>query len=176
MSHAMIDLETFGTRPGCVIRSVGALIFNPKTDDVFETFYVNVDKQSCLDKGLVLDPDTVAWWERQSPAAKAAFDVDPRPLVEVLNSLNAFLRKNAAQQIWSQGSNFDGVLLEACYIACGYRAPWKHWDTRDTRTVYELGGLDTRTVARTGTYHNALDDCRFQARCVQLAYRNIKRV
>ena len=29
MSDVMLDLETWGTRPGCAIRSIGACVFNP---------------------------------------------------------------------------------------------------------------------------------------------------
>lgn len=29
MIHIMLDLETWGTRPGCDIRSIGACVFDP---------------------------------------------------------------------------------------------------------------------------------------------------
>lgn len=34
--------------------------------------------------------------------------------------------------------------------------------------------LDLETLAREGTYHNALDDAAYQVRCVQEALKNVK--
>lgn len=34
MIHVMLDLETWGTEPGCDIRSIGACVFDPLTGDV----------------------------------------------------------------------------------------------------------------------------------------------
>ncbi len=61
MNHLMLDLETWGTAPGSALRSIGAVFFDldGKTG---ETFYRNIDKQSCLDAGLKIDPATVSWW------------------------------------------------------------------------------------------------------------------
>lgn len=30
----MLDLETWGTRPGCDIRSIGAVVFDPVSDEL----------------------------------------------------------------------------------------------------------------------------------------------
>jgi hypothetical protein len=48
MTHIMIDLETWGKRPGCDIRSIGATFFDPLTGHVCEfgsagAFYIATD-------------------------------------------------------------------------------------------------------------------------------------
>ena len=48
--HAMLDLETWGTKPGSAIRSIGAALFT-LDGNIGGTFYCNVDEQSCLDIG-----------------------------------------------------------------------------------------------------------------------------
>ena len=58
MYNVMLDLETLGRTYGSVIRSVGAVVFDPYSDRMGEKFYRNVDRKSCEDVGLKVDPDT----------------------------------------------------------------------------------------------------------------------
>src|ERR1700731_4700055 len=81
MPRVMIDLETLGTRPGCSVLSIGAAEFSP--DGVKASFYVVVRRSSCLDAGLVEDPDTVVWWGRQSPEARTVLTEAADPLRSV---------------------------------------------------------------------------------------------
>ena len=171
MAHIMLDLETWGTKAGSALRSIGAVVFDPHTGKLGDEFYRNIDKQSCLDVGLTIDAGTEKWWSEQSKAAQDSLLVDPKPLPEVVKDFGKWWIKNLGVQVWSQGSNFDTVLWEAACAAVKARAPWKFFDTRDTRTVYDICGLDTRAILRDGTYHNALDDSKHQVRCVHAAIR-----
>lgn len=172
LGNIMMDLETWGTTPGSALRSIGACEFNPHTDEIGETFYANIADQSCLSAGLVQDAGTVAWWGRQTQKAQDALLVDQRPLSEVVISFAQWFRKVRGVFVWSQGANFDQPLWDAACRAVGLEAPWKFWDSRCTRTAYDMGGLNPRTIKRMGTHHNALDDAIHQARCVQAAYQN----
>ena len=170
MIHVMSDLETLGTRPGSVIRSLGAVVFDTKTGALGQEFYVNITRASCEKFGLVVDPQTETWWAGQSDAAKAALEVDPVHLVEALNRFTVWWSSVGAQYIWSHGASFDGVLLAAAYRAIGVEPPWRFWNERCCRTVLALGN---RTVGkdRTGGHHNALDDAKSQAKAVAAALR-----
>lgn len=172
MQDVMLDLETFGTRPGCVIRSIGAVFFDPKSDLLGSEFYCNVDRADCEKLGLTVDANTEAWWARQSLAARAALEVDPKPLADALWSFNAWWSTHGGVRVWSHGANFDQPIMEACFAVAGMQSPWSFWDSRCTRTIYDIAGIDTRK-GRTGVHHNALDDTRFQAKCVQAAYARI---
>lgn len=168
MKNTMLDIETFGTSPGSVIRSIGAVAFE-LTGEIGETFYVNVDKQSCLSAGLVVDPNTEKWWGEQSPAAQKAFLVDPKPLKVALEQFASWLLAQNAPTIWSQGANFDPPVLEAAYRALGKETPWRFYNVRDTRTIYDVFGFDTRDLMRTRVHHNALDDTLHQVALVAAA-------
>jgi hypothetical protein len=64
--HGMIDLETLSTRPDAVILTLGAIKFNPYTqDDPYDPLYfkVDVDAQTALGRHVM--EDTINWWSTQ---------------------------------------------------------------------------------------------------------------
>lgn len=169
--HVMLDLETFGTQPGCVIRSIGACVFDPHGDGYRQSFYFNIDHQSCVDAWLTVNPDTEKWWNKQSIEAQNALLVDPKPLLTVATAFREWWFAVKAVKVWAQGSNFDPALWEEASRRVGVKIPWQLWNTRDTRTVYDVNDFNDKSLSRNGTYHNALDDCIHQVRCVQTALR-----
>jgi hypothetical protein len=173
MTWLMMDLETFGTRPGCVLRSIGAVMFTEE-GDLGDEFYANIDHQSCLDLGMFVDPATAAWWEKQSQQAKDSLMQNQRPIREVMGDFRAWYLAQRGTALWAQGSSFDPPLVEEAFRLLGIPAPWKYWDTRDTRTVYDLAKFNTKSMPRDGLYHNALDDCKYQVRCVATAIKKIR--
>lgn len=174
MKDVMLDLETLGTRPGCVIRSIGALFFDPDSDALGAEFYVNVDRASCEAAGLYVDLNTEAWWVRQSKAAQDALLVDPQPLQDALWSFSAWWQSHGGERVWSHGANFDQPILEAAYYAVGMQAPWSFWNSRCTRTLFDVAGVDPRKMSAGETKHNALDDTRIQARAAQACFRRLR--
>jgi hypothetical protein len=171
--NVMLDLETFGTRPGAALRSIGAVMFDPNSGEIGTEFYANISDASCREAGLHVDPETVKWWAKQNQRAQDALLIKQRTLTEVALEFEAWWRKNRAVFVWSHGANFDEPIWSAAMYAIGRKVPWKYWDARCTRTVYDVTGFDPRSVRRAGTYHNALDDARHQAVCVQRAYAKI---
>lgn len=167
-----IDLETWGKKPGCAIRAIGASVWDNMTGQQVPgspTFYVNVCKKSCFDKGLTFDADTVQWWEKQGDAAKAALEVDQVSLTQALNDLRCWYGHviNAhgdgyGVSVWGNGKEFDVSILEACYAAIHQPEPWPFWASADVRTVVLLGqmlGIDVKGAKPfSGTPHYALDD------------------
>lgn len=168
MTHCMLDLETFGVAPGCVVRSIGAAWFD-LDGHVHDTFYANIDHDSCVKAGLVIDPRTAEWWCQQSKAAQDALLVDARPLGEIVRNFGRWFLDRKLQFIWSHGAAFDVVIWEAASRAIGAPTPWKFHNVRDARTVHDLFDFDIRDVARVGVHHNALDDALFQVECVAQA-------
>lgn len=172
--NVMKDLETYGTYAGCAVRSIGAAMFDPHDVGHGEEFYMNITDESCLAAGLVQDPSTVVWWGLPAQAkASMVFAKDPRPLREVGEAFNAWWRKNRGIFVWSQGANFDQPIWEAAMRAVGLVVPWKYWDSRCTRTAYDVGGFNSRSVKMQGTAHYALDDAKHQIVCVQRAYAKV---
>lgn len=177
MYDLMLDLETYGTRPGCIIRSVGAVMFDPYDAPGVRgnTFYMNVERSSQEKMGLVVSESTEKWWTSDKmKVANDALMKDQRPVKHVIDEFIAFWKINGARRVWGQGANFDDPIFTAVMEKCGREVPWKFWDSRCTRTAYALGGVNFNAVKRVGTHHNALDDAIHQAKCVQMAHANLK--
>ena len=168
--HIMIDLETLGTRPGSVILSIGAVVFDLKTGKLEAEFYKNIDRASCEKVGLTTDNATVEWWEKQSPEAKAALEPDQVKLLDALAAFTDWFARVGGECVWGHGATFDLVLLAEAYRAERVPPPWKFWNERCCRTVLALGNR-TPDKTRFGLHHNALDDAKSQAMAVAAALR-----
>lgn len=158
MNHIMVDLETLGNGSNSVIVSIGAARFD--TTGITDEFYTVVDPQSCADYRLRVDVSTVMWWLKQSEGARAAITKPGLSLPVALGEFSNWVGRDA--QIWGNGATFDNVILGNAYKACSLRQPWKFTNDRCYRTLknlYPQIGADDRS----GVYHNALDDARYQA-------------
>ena len=171
LDDAMIDIETLGKKPGAAVLSIGAVMFGAA--GLGATFYTPVQLQSCVDVGLAIDPETVAWWMKQSDEARqAAFRADAPALQVVLQRFTDWFVAQKARYPWCHGATFDVPILDAAYEACGLLAPWKFYDVRDTRTLFSLSGV--KVDRKNGTHHNALDDARAQAEAAVCALRDLR--
>ncbi len=173
MHHVMLDLETYGVRPGAVIRSIGAVEFEVD-GRVGDRFYRNIDQRSCEVIGLTIDPETRTWWAQQpGEVQKLLKDPAPEPLRAVANDFFKWFKGcgGSAVRVWSHGAAFDPVLWTAAAEACGSAAPWSYWNIRDTRTVFDMAVFDIRERHRDSLPHSALDDCLFQIECLAAAYQ-----
>lgn len=171
----MVDIETLGNRPGAAIASIGAVVFSPRA--VLEEFECTVQLEGQTEQGLRLDVSTIKWWMQQSDAARAStFGQKGTPLFRALTDLAVFATDAGVSDYWSHGATFDLVLLNEAALITG--APPLVRDfrrARDTRTLYEITGVNPRTFMGTGTAHNAVDDARAQALAVIESWRAIRR-
>lgn len=176
--HMMIDLETWGTRPGCAIRSIGAITFSDSSvipsEFIPEAFYMNIEEEGQLIRGLHVDPKTGEWWSRQSDVAKAQLEVDQKDLLIVFLAFNRWFATQAPDYVWSHGAAFDIPIYDAAAMIFGLPVPWNYMKVRDTRTLYDLASFKPSQVSYKGTKHNALDDAIYQAKCVQAALNVLK--
>lgn len=169
MKHTMFDLETLGTRAGCVIASIGAVEFDPQAGTLGRNYYGLINMQSCMDARLRVDASTVQWWLKQSEAARKELCQEGFPLKTVLTTFGQWL--DPESMLWSHGCSFDVPILETAYHAVKVPVPWKFWNIRDSRTLFDVLGV---TVDRSrGTHHNALDDSKAQALAVGQALRKL---
>ncbi len=168
MPNVMHDLETLGKRPGFSIMSIGAVEFG--ASGLGREFYTAINRQSCLEAGLKEDPETVAWWNDQSPEARGIFDELERPetptLLVALLRFSTWLAEGSVYEptkLWGNGAGFDQPILAAAYAAVGQRPVWEFYNERCFRTLKALGARELEPK-RQGIYHNALDDAKHQAR------------
>lgn len=163
-THLMVDTETLGTRPGAIILSVAFVRF---TDEAHCTLNLSVPDQQAL--GLESDPDTVAWWNRQTPEAWARATANPTPLVPALQYFASWIAwAGPSPLIWCHGATFDAPLLTEIYRRTGVPCPWQYWEVRDTRTLYDLAGINVKDYA-VPPPHVALNDAIGQTRAANAA-------
>ena len=168
MNHVMLDLETFGSRPGSVIVSIGMVRFGAA--HLGEEFYRLIDPNSCVELGMTMDPDSIMWWLAQSDPARASLTGSPGDHIRVaLQDASAFLLQTVNTCVWGNGATFDNVLLSEAYRMANLQRPWSHRLDRCFRTM-KLG-FPTNPPAREGTHHNALDDAKHQAIWLQKIYQ-----
>lgn len=166
-TNVMVDLETLGTRPGCKVMSIGAVVFSPAGVEEHRQFYIDIHR----DQPLLEQPDTIAWWKGVRKDNPKAYDRIfgselPRwPLADALNSFTGWLNGlnglGGEVLVWGNGADFDNPILSAAYAACDMSQPWGPWNGRCYRTLKGLRS-DIR-LTRKGTHHNALDDAISQA-------------
>ena len=172
MIHAMIDLETLSTNPNAVILTVGGVKFDPTTQmKPYSEMYFRVDVDSQTNMGRDVMQDTVNWWSKQpKQISDEAFSDDNRiSLAEMIKSINKF--SVGVDVFWCQGPLFDYAILQDIYKQLGHPAPWQYWQIRDSRTLFSLVPRDLNEKRE--DLHNALEDCRFQAKKVQRVYRQL---
>lgn len=155
MKHLMIDLETLGTSPGCVVHELAAVSFDPATDDTSE-FYLIIDIESSERAGLTISATTLKWWNDQGGPRQDGAD----EFHAAMKFFKAFLDYSSPESVWSWGSDFDLPILRALFKAAGLHWPLKYWTTRDARTVWDIANPGVIHPRAKG--HNALDDCRRQ--------------
>lgn len=170
----MIDIETLSTETNALILTISAVKFNMKEDKDMETFYYRINRESCEKLGMHVDENTVKWWKNQKEEARLeAFDEKDRFGIKfVLLKLTDFLRD--ANCLWSHSPNFDYVILESAYKKCRLDVPWKFWQLRDTRTVYDLAYVNLKEFSKSTECHNALFDCFNQIKALKQSYKNLK--
>lgn len=174
----MLDLETLGKDPNSIIVTIGAIKFmrdeNIQDFNSINKFYRRIDSKTCEDVGMEKDPQTILWWEKQSKQVRhEAFNhPDRHPLKEVLKEFSHWI--GSADKIWANGDDFDCVILSQAYKSCGLGVPWNYWNTRDVRTILDIGGISLKNdVPESGNEHNAVWDCYRQIQAVHLAIENL---
>lgn len=187
MRAVMIDLETMSSHMDAAIVAIGAVAFDPRGSSLLDMlsvsiegqpdtcFYTNVQLQSCLNAGLKVSGDTIMWWLQQSQEARDAISSTPSVAIwSALYKLLVWIEHVKPEQVWAH-ANFDLSILDTAYKACGWsKVPWKYYNARDVRTIYDLAysGEKVPNIPETNKHH-ALYDAARQAIGVQICYRKL---
>ncbi|HHD1821896.1 TPA: 3'-5' exoribonuclease [Klebsiella pneumoniae] len=181
--HVMVDLETMGKKNNAPIVAIGAVVFDPSTGSIGESFYKVVCLESSVNWGAVIDPSTVIWWLKQSSEARSAIvNDDAIPLQDALLQFREFVSDNVADgskkaQVWGNGASFDNSILRSSYDCIAEDYPWEYWNDRDVRTMVELGHAinyePQKAIPFEGERHNALADAIHQARYVSAIWQRL---
>lgn len=175
MNDVMIDLETLDNVASSAIVSIGAVECNIITGEIGSEFYRVVDLGDQLTRGLSLNASTLQWWMKQSDSARQVFDDErnrelPAKVCEsYIKWINSLTANNDSIRIWGNGASFDNAIFSHFMRKYGFESPTKFWNDRDMRTIvgfypYQLQRQWKLNNQRTGTYHNALDDAKYQVK------------
>lgn len=174
-TRIMVDIETWGTKPGAVLVAIGAVTFS--VDGVKDLFDVRISPESCSEIGLEIDASTMRWWLQQGEEARReasrADGIHIRRALEMfayeieqarpLRQFEKGVQKRGPVEIWGNGPSFDNGLLVEAYRRAGVSLPWLYGKERCFRTLRMLYPEVARPEMREGVFHTALDDARNQA-------------
>lgn len=182
MTHIMLDLETWGKVPGSDIRSIGAVVFDPIDNFIWTgkdeggTFYVATENP--IEHGkpwtspseikpwkyrypLTRDPETVQWWNDQTPEAQAAF-VNPVDLKNACEHFTSFVCNAVSVappeglkelRLWANDPHFDVSILDAVFRAVGLPVPWHYRSPRSMKTITEAAGMTSADYSNLSLIH-----------------------
>jgi hypothetical protein len=178
--HFVVDLETASTRAAAAIYSYGVVYvqLSAATGELLQTAELYVRTKPSASGHL--DPETLAWWSRQSPEALAEVNGDSARigLPLGLDMLQHFMESHApdkgTRRVWGNGSSFDNAILEEAFSAELMDLPWEYWNDRDLRTLLELFPAAKAGIEFQGTKHHALFDARHEARLLVRALQQAK--
>lgn len=176
----MLDLETLATTPDACILSIGAVEFNPYSEEflVRKQFYVTVD----IAQGRTISQDTLWWWMQQGKEAQRVFNPEEARILE--DALVDFARwieedtdfvhaDKKVDEVWSNGADFDIPIILSAAAELDIVMPWSFRTHRCFRTLRALyPNVKAPAKPETSVSHNALDDAINQARWCHLIMRS----
>lgn len=170
----MLDIETMGVGPNAAILSIGLVRFS-EADGVlpYQHYHWHIDLCDSVRQGAVMDGETVAWWLTQPEHARRGLrGLQPRgdghggqPEEHALVQLNWRLQApdlNGAP-IWSNGIDFDLVILRSAMARYKLAPGWAYWQQRDLRTLRRLLPHVPAPERDEADKHSALADAMHQA-------------
>jgi hypothetical protein len=191
-NHVMIDIETLGMKPGCVVLQIACVPFQLRCQEATipadkdrwlaytvratANFHLNVSQQ--LLTGMKIDGETLKWWahpERTNiyPALfMAGAKADNR---SVLADFCDYIKPRETPYIWTRGIDFDLPIISELLRVYDLREPWHYRHKMDVRT-YLAAAFGTEMPNRDyylGTAHDAAVDCLNQIQDVQKAWRKL---
>ena len=176
MTDVMLDIETYSTKPNACIMTIGAIKFKRKTElkklEEMDTFYRRITLESNKELNRDINQDTMKWWAEQSEESRKELEID-EVRVSIKQALLEFKQWfGTAKYIWSHGDDFDTVIVNTAMQDCKIETPWNFWDTRDTRTLFDLAKIYNRDLPQNSKHH-ALHDCHRQLTGVFLAFKRL---
>jgi hypothetical protein len=88
------------------------------------------------------DLETMKWWNRQGPEAKAVLTQEPRidPKLAVEKFIE-FAKQHKAKLVWCNGSTFDHIIVSNLCEEHGLKYPFLYYNCHDFRTVRYLAAM-----------------------------------
>ena len=185
--NVMIDLETLGVTPETVVLTIGMVKFNPNSlDEPFDAVHIKIDPKEQKSSGRLINKETLEWWSKQDPEIRNdAFGPEGQlSVLEALEQIQDYFKVLDSsdhnqgpiyiKNVWGQGYGFDMTILKNLFNQYDLREPWKFFQERDARTLFQLLPEDPRPQEAKETLHNAMSDAYYQAIGVQKALQDLR--
>ena len=185
LKHVMIDTETLGLTPGCVVRTVSLVEFEPTTGKTGrkQTWVINL--QDSIKAGFKVEAGTIKWWMTKSDEARKAFVATAEEETSLVSFVNEFVewfkQYNGKVAVWGLQIDYDLPMVR-CYLAYyymyimrndDYSLPWNRKlliDVRPFMEVYRAKYEEYKTV------HTSMDDCMQQIEAVAEVFKGNENV
>lgn len=182
----MIDSETLDTVSTAVVTQLAFMAVPAAAPDPinalkFDSYFLPWQPQ--LDAGRTVSASTLAYWLRAPDDARLklieSMDGDNAVLTAFVRS---FIRKISQviqacpgnTEIWARGPVFDVSIIDSLIAMCGEVPPWHYGSIRDVRTAMSMAGIDVKDIPSDDIVkHIALEDCRFQLRCIDAVQKSM---
>lgn len=165
-----IDLETLSTSTNAVITQIGLCAFDSDSGTWRSTSTkIAVDPQDCIQYGMDVSWSTIAWWLKQSEAARIPLAEQAGvSLWDAMRDAVSFINLHCYDGFfpWGHGATFDVVLMENAFRKVKLQCPWSYRNVRDVRTLLNLRPCTHVQKVSPRIEHDAQCDAEAQARWV----------
>lgn len=142
--------KTLGRRPGCLVMSIGAVMFDREGQDpaaclrAENQFYEPISAFDSSSHGFTSDPETLRWWKKQPSwsVVGADFMDSGTSVATACEKLAAFIAEHRPTKIWSNSPTFHVAIIDTLFDKMGLRSPIHYRDQMDFRTLMDLVYVD----------------------------------
>jgi hypothetical protein len=144
-----LDVETLDLESTAVILSIGAVFYDGEKKLTYNGLFddgcfIKLDIRDQLKNyGRTKSQDTIDWWKKQSPEAKAASLIpspDDLSVLDALHTLDAWIKSKPDYRndlVWARGG-LDQLCLDSLARAAGHKPAMYYGSWRDVRTAVEF--------------------------------------
>ena len=166
----MLDLETGNVTPDAAILSIGAVLFDPLSDELGESMLCAIPPEDNDTHGRTWSGSTIQFWTNNPQALAELGNQDQLSLRQAALKLHSLITRNKPTHIWAKSPAFDCRIIRHLYESIGLYLP-VHWSRERCVRTIEMVLPKSLHPVREGTYHNALDDAKHQARTIQAFFQ-----
>lgn len=182
----MLDIETLGRGPNCVVPQVAVVPFNlngePLEQDVIDNFTFNcklhIGDQLAL--GYTIDPETLAWWQQQKEAVRSDVFSGAYSISQFQGGFITYMKRVVdtfkTYNIWASAPKLDFGCLHSILVGPGLEYPILYSAERCLRTMKELVKTlyPQFKLPKGFNPHDAVEDCKRQIIDAQACYAYLK--
>lgn len=183
----MLTTKTLGRDAGCVVMSMGAVMFDPTGVENNAPYlpdhqlYTPISSFDSANHNLKTDLDTLRWWKKQPAWGSISEDfTDSNTSVQAACEMfSKFYNEQKPTKIWCNSPTFHVPILAELFDKVGMALPFVYRDQMDYRTALELayGDREMRPpvqVRHDLFRHHALGDAINQAESLVRALRDLR--